>query len=544
MPDDNGCSGHPLEADTRPGGYQRQATASLLVPGLTLLYHPDLERIGERALLPGLPSGYGELLSRSLPDFVPPDRPLRRPLEDGYLSRQPLRLLPGPEPGSVRLERAGSSTSVAANGEHVAEERAFSAAEVERGVVLLLADRVVLLLSPLTPVSAAGLPRFGLVGEGPAAIQLRREILRVAPVTTPVLIRGETGTGKELVARALHQASLRCRSPYLAVNMGAIPASLAAAELFGAARGAFTGADRPREGYFVRAHGGTLFLDEIGETPPEIQVLLLRTLETGEIQPVGGTPRQVDVRWVAATDARLEDDVAAGRFRAPLLHRLGGYQIQMAPLRRRREDLGLLLLHFLRQELAELGESHRLCASGHPWVPAPLVAYLADYDWPGNVRQLRNVVRQLVLAGRDAGEEGMWMQVESTLREGAKPASDQPALDRITDSCPAASREPRRAPRKPYRHPEEVGEQEMLAALRAHRWRPQPAAEQLGISRPSLYAKIEKSTKIRKAADLSRQEIEACYAQVGGDLDAMVERLEVSKRGLQIRMTQLGLGKE
>ena len=123
-----------------------------------------------------------------------------------------------------------------------------------------------------------------------------------------------------------------------------------------------------------------------------------------------------------------------------------------------------------------------------------------------------------------------------------KPASDQAALDRITDSCPAAPREPRRAPRKPYRHPEEVGEQEMLAALRAHRWRPQPAAEQLGISRPSLYAKIEKSTKIRKAADLSRQEIEACLAQAGGDLDAMVEKLEVSKRGLQIRMTQLGLG--
>ncbi|HET9210528.1 MAG TPA: sigma 54-interacting transcriptional regulator [Thermoanaerobaculia bacterium] len=539
MPDDKGCSEHPLEADTRASGYQRQTAASLLVPGLTVLYHPDLERTGERALLPGLLGGPEELLSRSRPDFAPPDRPLRRPLEDPYLSRQPLHLLPGPGPGSVRLVRAGSKTPLAANGEHVAEERTFSAGEVERGVVLLLADRVVLLLSRLTPVSAAGLPRFGLVGEGTSAIQLGREILRVAPVTTPVLIRGETGTGKELIARALHQASPRSRKPYLAVNMGAIPASLAAAELFGAARGAFTGADRPREGYFVRADGGTLFLDEIGETPPEVQVLLLRTLETGEIQPVGGAPRRVDVRWIAATDAPLEDDAAAGRFRAPLLHRLGGYQIRVAPLRRRREDLGLLLLHFLRQELEDLGESHRLLPSSHPWVPAPLVAYLADYDWPGNVRQLRNVVRQLVLAGRDAGEEGMWMQVESALREIVKPVPDV-----ITDSYPAATPEPRRAPRKPYRNPEEVGEEEMLAALRAHRWRPQPAAEALGISRPSLYAKIEKSAKIRKAADLSRQEIEACLAQAGGDLDAMVEKLEVSKRGLQIRMTQLGRGRE
>jgi two-component system nitrogen regulation response regulator GlnG len=539
MPDDMGCSGHPLDADTRASGYQRQTAASLLVPGLTLLYHPDLERIGERALLPGLAGGHEELLSRGQPDFAPPDRPLRRPLEDTYLSRRPLRLLPGPEPGSIRLARDGGGTPVAANGEEVAEERAFSAAEVERGVVLLLAGRVVLLLSPLSPVSAAGLPRFGLVGEGPPALQLRREILRVAPVMTPVLIRGETGTGKELIARALHQASPRSQKPYLAVNMGAIPQSLAAAELFGAARGAFTGADRPREGYCVRAHGGTLFLDEIGETAPEVQVLLLRALETGEIQPVGGAPRQVDVRWIAATDAPLEEEVTAGRFRAPLLHRLGGYQIQAAPLRRRREDLGLLLLHFLRQELSELGEPHRLLPSGHPWVPAPLVAWLADYDWPGNVRQLRNVVRQLVLAGRDAGEEGMWAQVESALREAARPVSD-----RITDSYPAVPRAPRRAPRKAYRNPEEVGEEEMLAALRAHRWRPQPAAEQLGVSRPSLYAKMEKSAKIRKAADLSRQEIEACFAQSGGDLDAMVEKLEVSKRGLQIRMTQLGLGKE
>jgi two-component system nitrogen regulation response regulator GlnG len=540
VPEDSKAPERPLEVDTRVSGYQRRTIVSLLIPGLTLLYHPDLERVGERALLPGLVSGREEILSRTQPDFAPPDRPLRRPLESSYLSRQPLRMLPGPEPGSIHLACSGSRTPVAANGEHVAEERTFSAEEVEQGVVLLLADRLVLLLSRLTPVSAAGLPQLGLIGEGPSAIQLRREILRVAPVTTPVLIRGETGTGKELVARALRQAGPRAQKPYLTVNMGAIPANLAAAELFGAARGAFTGADRPREGYFARAHGGTLFLDEIGETPPEIQALLLRTLETGEIQPVGGSPRQVDVRLIAATDAPLEEDVAAGRFRAPLLHRLGGYQIHTAPLRRRREDLGLLLLAFLRQELSGVGESYRLLPPGHPWVPAPLVAYLADYDWPGNVRQLRNVVRQLVIAGRDAGEEGMWTQVESALRDVPRPVSQA-----ITDSCPAAPapRETKRAPRKTYRNPEEVGEEELLAALRAHRWRPQPAAGQLGISRPSLYAKIEKSSRIRKAADLCRQEIEECLARSGGDLDAMVEKLEVSKRGLQIRMTQLGLGK-
>jgi two-component system nitrogen regulation response regulator GlnG len=531
---------HALEADTRSSGYERRTTASLRLPGLTLLYHPDLQRVGERALLPGLDSGREELLSRIQPDFVPSDRPSPRPLLDTYLSRRPLHLLSGPEPGSVRLMRGDSGTPVAANGEHLAGERTFSAAEVEQGVVLLLADRVVLLLSRLPPVSPPGVSRFGLIGEAPSMVQLRQEIRRVAGLDVPVLIRGETGTGKELIARALHQAGPRAEKPYLILNMGAIPPALAVAELFGAARGAFTGADRARDGYFSRAGGGTLFLDEIGETPPEVQVLLLRALETGEIQPVGGTPRRVDVRLVAATDARLEDEVTAGRFRAPLLHRLGGYQIHVTPLRRRREDLGLLFLHFLRQELEALGEPERLLVSGRPWVPAPLVSYLADYEWPGNVRQLRNVVRQLVIAGRDAGEDGMWLQVESALRERVKPPAG-PGTDSHPDSVPAV---PKRASRKSYRSPEDVGEEEMLAALRGHQWRLGPAAEHLGISRPSLYAKIEKSDKFRKAVDLSRQEIEACSAQCGGDLDGMVEKLEVSKRGLQLRMTQLGLNRE
>jgi len=375
-----------------------------------------------------------------------------------------------------------------------------------------------------------------MVGQGPSMTQLRREIQRVAGLPISVLIRGETGTGKELIAGAIHQASPRSRGPYLAVNMAAIPPSLAAAELFGAARNAFTGADRSREGYFAQAHGGTLFLDEVGETPPDVQPLLLRALETGEIQTVGGAPRRVDVRLIAATDARLEENVAAGRFRAPLLHRLGGYQIHVPPLRQRREDLGLLFLYFLRNELEALGELKRLAAPERPWVPAPLVAWLADYDWPGNVRQLRNVVRQIAVAGCDAGPEGMWAQAESALQEAAKAPDSN-----VETHASSASQTPKKAARRSYRNPEEISEEEMIAALRAHRWRLQAAADQLGLSRPSLYAKIDRSPNIRKAADLSRQEIEACYAQWGGDLDAMAEALEVSKRGLQLRMGQLGL---
>jgi two-component system nitrogen regulation response regulator GlnG len=168
-------------------------------------------------------------------------------------------------------------------------------------------------------------------------------------VNAPVLLRGESGTGKELVAHAIHEASPRRTGPYVAVNMAAIPPSLAAAELFGATRGAFTGADHDRPGYFSRAHRGTLFLDEIGETAPEVQALLLRVLEAGEVQAVGGLePRRVDVRVLAATDADLQGMTAMDRFRAPLLHRLMAGYLQVPALRARREDFGRLLYAFLR----------------------------------------------------------------------------------------------------------------------------------------------------------------------------------------------------
>jgi two-component system nitrogen regulation response regulator GlnG len=179
-----------------------------------------------------------------------------------------------------------------------------------------------------------------------------------------VLLRGETGTGKELAARALHDAGPRRRRGFLAVNMGAVPPTLAAAELFGAARGAFTGADQKRIGYFTRADGGTLFLDEIGETPAEVQILLLRALDNREIQPVGGgDPQPVDVRLIAATDADLEGAMAAVRFRSTLLHRLSGYEIFLPQLRDRREDFGRLFLHFLSQELEATGQTGRLATS-------------------------------------------------------------------------------------------------------------------------------------------------------------------------------------
>jgi two-component system, NtrC family, nitrogen regulation response regulator GlnG len=519
---------------------------SLTVPGLTILGHPQIRRVGERAALLDLSSGREALLSRAEPGFSPPGESALLPLAVPYLSRRPwlLRSIDG---GGVRLLRGDSPMSLAADGEAVETEASFSAAEVDRGVVLLLAGQVVLLLHRFRPVFPGGLPRYGLVGLSDPLLDLCRQIARVADLDVPVLLRGESGTGKELVAAALHRASSRRDRPFLALNMGALPASLAAAELFGATRGAYTGAEHARRGTFRRAHGGTLFLDEIGETPQEVQPLLLRTLESGEVQPLGSEETaRVDVRVLAATDADLEQAVAGGRFRAPLLHRLGGYAIRLPALRERRDDIGRLFFHFLREELAAVGEERRLTDPGpdaEPWPPAAWIARLAAAPWPGNVRQLRNVARSLAIDSRGTGpaETQMPSVLEDLLR-GDEMSPVEPRLPAVLPAdlpadLPAAS-----APaRTVFRSPQDVSEEELLAALAANRWQPRATADQLGISRPSLYFLLDTFPSVRKAMDLSREEIAEAAERCGGRLREMAAMLRVSEPGIKRRMKELGL---
>jgi two-component system nitrogen regulation response regulator GlnG len=258
-------------------------------------------------------------------------------------------------------------------------------------------------------------------------------------------------------------------------------------------------------------------------------------LETGEVQRVGGQePYRVDVRLIAATDADLEAAVAEERFRGPLLHRLSGYEIAIPPLRQRREDFGRLLYCFLREEMRALGQEDRLSrdeSEGGPWLPASIVARLARHPWPGNVRQLRNAARELAIGSRASETAQVGPQVERLLREvsAAAPAAPEPAPAR------------RRAQPGAYRSPSEVTLEELLAALRANRWELKPAAESLGISRPALYLLLEKHPGIRTARDLSRAEILECRELCGDDLDAMASHLEVSRKGLQQRMKEIGL---
>ncbi len=231
-----------------------------------------------------------------------------------------------------------------------------------------------------------------LVGDGPAMRALARTIARVGPSSAPVLVRGETGTGKELVARAVHAASDRRLQPFVAVNCTALPESLAESELFGHARGAFTGALAARAGLFAQADGGTLFLDEIGDMPMALQAKLLRVLQDGEIRPVGAEqPRRVDVRVIAATHQDLAARIRSGQFREDLYYRLDVVPIDIPPLRERREDIPALAEHFF--SLARARNRHAIACRLSP----DLVDLLIAYPWPGNVRELATLMERLAI---------------------------------------------------------------------------------------------------------------------------------------------------
>ncbi len=262
------------------------------------------------------------------------------------------------------------------------------------GLLHRAADAGRLMREPVTLPDAPVESRTALVGASRAMQDVCKEIGRVAAKPVTVLIRGETGTGKELVARAIYQHSARARAPFIAINCAAIPENLLESELFGHERGAFTGADQRRIGRFEQANKGTLFLDEIGDLPPNTQVKLLRVLQQQTFQRVGGTEAiSVDVRIIAATHCSLEVMIHDGKFREDLFHRLNVVCLQLPPLRERREDIPVLVQHFLRKYAGDFGIES-------PAISADALAVLQSDSWPGNVRELENITRRLLLAAR------------------------------------------------------------------------------------------------------------------------------------------------
>jgi two-component system, NtrC family, nitrogen regulation response regulator GlnG len=507
---------------------------------LTILCHPDPGRIGEVARFAELERAGAASLSRVEPRFCKPGSPdAGAALEDPFISRKPVTLTRLAD-GRLRVEGELEHRGLVVEGEPVVEPRILEAEALEDGVVLELARRVVLLLHWGGPPTASD-SDLGFVGASEAIERVRVSILDVARTDAPVLLVGESGTGKELVASAIHRTSARANQPFLTINMAAIPASMAAAELFGHARGAFTGAVADAEGYFSRADRGTLFLDEVGDTPLDVQVMLLRVLETGEIQPIGAHQvRKVDVRLIAATESDLNRAVIDGRLRLSFLQRLSGFQIEVPPLRKRRDDFGRLFVHYLREELRRLDAEVRLsppvAREVRPWLPASLVARLAKHSWPGNIRQLRNVARQLVVTYRaqpmlqlDATVEHL-LGVAGASRRTITPESPLPGpLDSPAEESAAPARL------------EEIDEARLKAALAACDYQPAAAARLLGIGRTSLYKLMSEARSIRKASDVPADEVVASHEKHGGDLAAMARELEVSPRALKLRLTQLGL---
>jgi two-component system nitrogen regulation response regulator GlnG len=493
---------------------------------LTIIFHPDTTRIGEVADLGTAGSPRQQVLGRLQPCFRSTrSRDQERPLEDGHVSRSALGLAWRGQ--QLLVERGATETRCQVDGTELVASISLQVAQLHRGVAILLGHSVVLLLR-LGDAPPAGLTGgdSGIIGSSAYAANLSRQITEAAGNDLDVLIRGETGTGKELVATAIHAASRRAGAALVAVNMAAIPEGLAPAVLFGAARGAYTGADSATAGYFQQAEGGTLFLDEVGDTAPEVQPQLLRALQEREIQVVGGPVRRVDVRVVSATDAELEG--GSGEFRSALRHRLGALEISLQPLREHPEDIGELWWHFLRREFAASGRPELLPGEDSP----PLeIARWADlfhrclrYPWAGNVRELGNRARQVALSSRSRLEppRDLYAVLEAHVEGPA-------------DAAAAGG------PAPPGRRMGSIGAEEFYQVWEAQGYEVAAIARSLGVSRQSVYRRMEAAADIRTAGDVSARELTDCLAEAAGDLRQVAHSLRVSHSGLLGRARQLGV---
>ncbi|BCA80753.1 sigma 54-interacting transcriptional regulator [Desulfuromonas sp. AOP6] len=350
----------------------------------------------------------------------------------------------------------------------------------------------------------------GMVGSSPLTREVFRKISLYGPTAAAVVVTGETGAGKELVARALHECSDRASGSYIAVNCSAISAELLESELFGHEKGAFTGAVRTHVGRFERADGGTLFLDEIGDMPLHTQAKLLRVLEEGTFERVGGeSTRRIDVRIVAATNVPLEQAVGQGRFRADLYHRLSVLRIHLPPLRERKEDIPALVSHFLQIFSQKYGRRiHRLTGEA--------LALLQSYLWPGNIRELRNVLERVFIEtpGEVIGAKAFreWIQERRHFAAGewgASPAETSPMIPPYPLLSapsllegPAVSPSSANLPRRQSTRQVELDADEIRQAFQAADGNLTAAARLLGVHRATLYRYLDK-------LDLTRRDLES-----------------------------------
>ncbi len=318
-------------------------------------------------------------------------------------------------------------------------------------------------------------PTVFMVGNSPAMLEVFEQVRRFAACEVPVLITGESGTGKELVARAIHERSRRAGGPYVALNCAAVPATLIASELFGYEKGSFTGATARKHGHIEHAHGGTLFLDEIGDMPIDLQGLLLRFLQEGEILRVGGRqPIKVDVRIVAATNVQMREAIAAGKLREDLYYRLNVLSLHLPPLRERDGDVEVLATYFLRQIGQELGRELRGFTSA-------AMAAVLSYPWPGNVRELIATMRRAAVLANGPLVDLADLRLDPPVAPLAPPSAPRAALRQSH-------------PRLPRPKPGSDGEREaILQALQQSGFNMTRTAQLLGVARATLYRMLERN---------------------------------------------------
>jgi two-component system, NtrC family, nitrogen regulation response regulator GlnG len=501
-----------------------QSTSSVTIdtaPALTILWHPEPRRVGDLFSFADDARDCVVHLSRRTPIFAFHCEKAA-PLADPFVSRQPVLDLWARGQYLALTPTAGAP--IALDGKPLVTRLVLSPAEIARAPILTIGRRIALCLHFARQPSANRPADLGLLGNSDTMSAVRHAIRSVATLSAPVLIRGETGTGKELTAQAIVANGPRAAKPFVAVNIGALPDNLAAAEIFGHERGSFTGAAQTRDGYFQEANGGTLFLDEIGLARADVQTALLRVLETGEVRRLGSSSsRRVDVRLLAATDSTTIDRAVQGAgFSQALFHRLSTSSIHLPPLRSRREDLGTLLLHFLQGALAQTGDSGKLETpkdAKRPWLSAEIFPVLAAGDWPGNVRQLRNFAMEIAVANR--GSELARVPKALLASIGRSDGAAEPAL-----SAPAASKAERIRPAQ------------VLDALERNGFQPSKAARELRVARSTIYEHMRRHPDIGMLADMSDDDFRRHVDDCKGDLRLVAERLRTSFRAVQLRASK------
>jgi two-component system, NtrC family, nitrogen regulation response regulator GlnG len=484
---------------------QGQGDHRALAPAITMLWHYDLSRVGKSAPL----DHHRTEVSRHTAPFDL--------VVDSAISRAPF-LIVEQRHGFVTLTPAGTRTSILVDGVPLTAPQNIDEHVLRKGVILTLAERIVVCLHQVrTPVLRG--PELGFVGGSDVMEDVRRQIRDVADLDVSVLIRGASGTGKELVARAIAAASA-APTPYVDVNLAERGSTMVASELFGHQKGAFTGATTARAGYFAEADGGTLFIDEVGEIPLDVQAMLLRVVQDGVVRPIGGGRRKVRVRLLTATDKDLEAAVASGTFRAQLLTRIRGCRIDLPTLASRREDIGSLFLHFLKPKLEAAGELHRLAAchpEKRPWLRGSDFLPIARAAYPGNLRDLESLANEVVLHSRGKPFAVIGPSAQKILTAELPPSAATPA---------------RPSPRRAGQPTTEA----IRDALRRHHNNLSATAKDLGIGRTTLFERMRlEPSLLRSADDLTDEEILDANRR-HQDIQEMAAELGVSPKPLKTRL--------